>query len=376
MNLKYMFNEWGINPLKLTEKKQQTDKKIEYVRDYAIRWAEISAARDDVRAITFIDCMCNAGVYRDGDCCTAIEVLKVFCSIAERYPQKTFRVLCNDNDREKIYILKKVITTVKTRGENVHIHTSRSDVNAYLDKLLTNPRLFGSSILGYGCSTILYVDPFDFGTVEIPKISAILEKNYCELIFNFFISDYVRNINTDQGRIQRCLGGRTIKDIDELLTYVREMLRVGRIKHLFSYDFRSTNNVELYQIVFATPSTRGLEVLKESLWKVFNGAEYHRNQKDIGQTSLFTAKDDQNAFLDYYSREARVILQEHFSGQTLHYTQIEEFLIERTMLGASHIIGHVLKPMIASGEIVKCGMVSKRNFKGDQYIFVCNEANT
>lgn len=111
-------------------------------------------------------------------------------------------------------------------------------------------------------------------------------------------------------------------------------------------------------------------MLKESLWKVFNGAEYHRNQKDPGQTSLFTAEDDQNAFLDNYAREARFVLQYYFPGQTLSYEQIEEVLIERTMLGASHIIGHVLKPMIASGEVVKCGMVSSRNFKGDRYKIV------
>ena len=370
MNFHHMFTAWGVNQSKLTEKKQQTDKKIEYVRDYVIRWAEISAARSDVQTVTFIDCMSNAGVYRDGDCCTAIEVLKVFCDIAERYPQKVFRILCNDNDAEKIDILKKVIASVKTGVRNVHICTSVSDVNAYLDRLLANPQLFGSPIFGYGCSTILYVDPFDFGTVEIPRISAVLQKHYCELIFNFFISDYVRNIDSDQGRIQRCLGGKIIKNKDDLFSFVDNMLRVGRIKHIFSYEFRTKNNVELYQILFATPSIRGLEVLKESLWKVFDGAEYHRNLKDLSQTSIFSSDDDQTIHLDDYAREAQLVLKEHFSGETLTYSQIEVFLIERTMLGASHIIRHVLKPLIAKGEIIKCGLVSNRNFTGDRYKIV------
>lgn len=96
MNFIDKFDEWGIDLSQLTKKKQQTNKKIEYVRDYIIRWSAISAVRADVNTITFIDCMSNAGVYCDGDCCTAIEVLKVFTDIAEKYPEKIFRVLCND----------------------------------------------------------------------------------------------------------------------------------------------------------------------------------------------------------------------------------------------------------------------------------------
>ena len=124
MNFLDKFAEWGIEPGKLTNKKQQTDKKIEYVKDYIVRWSNISAVRNEISTITFIDCMSNAGVYQDGDCCTAIEVLNLFCDMANKYPNKTFQ-----------------------------------------------------------------------------KISNILKAHYCELVFNFFVSDYVRNISQDSGRI-------------------------------------------------------------------------------------------------------------------------------------------------------------------------------
>ena len=123
------FEEWGVDPAQLTDKKQQTDKKIEYVRDYVARWVEISAARSDVNTITFIDCMSNAGVYKDGECCTAIEVLDVFCNIAARFPQKCFRIFCNDNDKAKIEILKKVFAAViGPNCKNVRFYTSKVDV--------------------------------------------------------------------------------------------------------------------------------------------------------------------------------------------------------------------------------------------------------
>ncbi len=51
MNFIEKFDEWGIDLSQLTEKKQQTNKKIEYVRDYIIRWSAISAVRADVNTI-------------------------------------------------------------------------------------------------------------------------------------------------------------------------------------------------------------------------------------------------------------------------------------------------------------------------------------
>lgn len=50
--------------------------------------------------------------------------------------------------------------------------------------------------------------------------------------------------------------------------------------------------MELYQIIFVTPSNRGLEKLKEVLWKVFDGKEFHRNAEETGQLSLFSVDDE------------------------------------------------------------------------------------
>lgn len=370
MNFLDKFAEWGIEPRKLTNKKQQTDKKIEYVKDYIVRWAKISAVRSELSTITFIDCMSNAGVYQDGDCCTAIEVLNLFCDMANKYPNKIFRIFCNDISNDKIEILKKVAINVKGSIGNIKVYLSCSDVNNYLDYLNTNPIVDCSSVFGYGSSVVLFVDPFDFGTVEIPKISNILKAYYCELVFNFFVSDYVRNISQDSGRIQKCLGGKRISNKEQLFSYMRSMLRVGKIQYVFSYEFRTKRNVELYQIVFATPNVRGLEVLKESLWAVFNGAEYHRNESDPTQITLFSDEDDRRDNLATYSEEAKALLKQEFSGQEVAYSQIEAFLIEYTMLSSSHIISNVLKPMIGSGQIKKFNLGRKNNYKSDRYFII------
>ena len=71
MNIAEKFAELSIDPNRLTKKKQQTSKKIEYVSEYVWLWALVMLERNDIHTLNFVDCMCNAGVYHDGDCCTA-----------------------------------------------------------------------------------------------------------------------------------------------------------------------------------------------------------------------------------------------------------------------------------------------------------------
>lgn len=367
MNLLHHFSEIGINPRHLTEKKQQTNKKIEYVKEYMRQWSYVMLERDSISTVNFIDCMCNAGVYRDGDCCTVIEVLQVFLDLAPRYPEKRFNIWCSDIDSKKIEILKKVVA-VLPKNPQVHVYSLVADVNDCLDALSKDTRA-SRKIFAYGNASVLYVDPFDFGTVEIPKISAVLRKRYCELLFNFFSSDYVRNVDADDGRLAKCLGGNSFKTKEELIAYLRDQFRVGHIKYLFAYQFRTLKNVELYQIVFATPNQRGLEKLKDALWYVFNGAEFHRNQVETGQMSFFTEKDEEDLALCTYASEAKSMLCDKFAGQTVAWREIELYLVEHTMLKESQILAHVLKPLIECGKVIKQNSSGKRNYKDDSYSF-------
>ncbi len=377
MNILEHFSELHIDANMLTAKKQQTDKKIQYVSEYVRLWAYVMLERSNIDTLDFIDCMSNAGVYRDGDCCTAVEVLRIFSELAEAYPHKLFRVFCNDNDPQKIEILRNIFNSgIFPIKKNVSIFTSQQDVNDYLTDLCGFPVVSRNekTLFAYGSATILYVDPFDFGTVEIPKVSAVLQKHYCELIFNFFISDYVRNIAKDSGRIAKCLGGQTITTKDDLVAYMRSNFKVGNVEHLFSYQFKTQTNVELYQIVFATPSLRGLEKLKEVLWKVFNGAEFHRNKTETDQFTFFTQEYDETLALSTYAAEAKELLATSFPGQTVTWSELEKLLVEHTMLKESHIIQHVLKPMIAKGNVIKCNNHGKANFKKDSFTFCAEGA--
>lgn len=127
MNLLDQFEVLEIDKNMLTDKKQQTDYKIKYVSEYAKLWSIISAERNDVTEITFIDCMCNAGVYRDGDCCTAIEVFSLFKEAAQLHKNKTYNLYLNDIDSNRISCINKVIQYLNDDVvENLKVYTNNS----------------------------------------------------------------------------------------------------------------------------------------------------------------------------------------------------------------------------------------------------------
>ena len=348
----------------LTEKKSHTTHKILYICAYVREWLHVLCNTDNTN-LNFIDCMSNAGVYTDGDLCTAVEVLKIFVETAKDYPDKIFNVLFNDYNADSIRISKDVCAIVMEQlPPNVHVHFDQLDVNLYLQTLKTKYDIFG-----FYSKTILYVDPYDFRTVHLPVLRDLLQNTYCELIYNFFTSDAVRN-GIDSG-IAKALGGQyTFKNTDELINFVVKLLTVGAMKYHLSYTFRNSKNVELYQILFITPHAKGLDKLKQAIWDTFNGQEYYRTDiTHVGQLSLFSEQDDREYWAKTHASEAMNILKAKYIGKIIAYDEIEKAILPQSLLMSSQIINYLIKPNIASGNIVKQNKVNtKSNYKNDSYL--------
>lgn len=366
MKCTHLINELSINLKQLDEKKQQTDFKIKYIVEYVKRWLLVNVHRSDITDLNFVDFMCNAGMYLDGDLCTSMEVLVLFANTAKFHPDKRFNLFINDKDKTKIEICLRIAEKLLSdEYSNIHIFPSIDDVNDCLRNFDLYDKYFS-----YGRATIVFVDPYDFGTVIIDRLTCFIARYYFEIIFNFFISDYVRN-GIDE-RIRSCIGDVAILNKEELIGYIVRSLKVGKIRYVFSYQFRISTNAELYQIIFATPHIKGLEVLKDALWETFNGKFFHRNfESNPEQLSLFTEDYDRKMLLGVHANTAQDLLHQGFASQTVGYSQIEMFLTENTMMRKSDFLVYVLKPLIKKGLVKKQGMPkNKSNYKGDKYTFI------
>ncbi|SCJ99267.1 Uncharacterised protein [uncultured Eubacterium sp.] len=366
MGNKEIIKKLSINENILDDKKQQTGYKVRYITEYVRQWLFVNTNRTEIQSINFIDCMSNAGIYKDGDFGTSMEVLVLFLENAKQFKNKKFNLFINDNDPKRIAICNKLSDNL-IKGQNItnlEVHISCKDVNRYINDY----NIFDSELRKFS-ATILFVDPYDFGTVVIDNIKLFVIRYYCEVIFNLFTSDFVRNGVDD--RIKKCIGNTTITDKEGLVQYIFDSLKVGKMKYGFSYQFKTSTNTELYQIIFATPNEAGLVKLKEALWKVFNGKFNHRNSvENTDQISFFSKKDDEKLLLEMHAENAKNLLLQQFSGSEVSYEDIKLFLNEKTMMKESQFLNHVLKPLINSGKIKKMGQVEyKSNYKKDNYRF-------
>lgn len=355
----------------LDEIKEQSRKKIELVDEYVDNWLYVVENVSGKNEIIFIDCMCNSGIYKNNEKGTAVVVLEKFVKHAKEHPYKKYELYLNDYDKDKIIILKNVMDNID-RPANVLINYSNTDVNAYLHSLKRNKKFNNAFIL-------IFVDPFNFGTVDINNFCSLLNVTYCEILFNFFTSDIRRNIHNEYApnkmeKIKSSLSdfmSTDYKNDRECLNYFIQNLKKCRyIKYTFSIEFRNKNNQNLYYLVYATPNIEGLNKLKESIWKVFKGAPYHINKKNDKMLSLFDLDEMKEGVEEYYlTNYLPDVIKDcklKFENNIFTYDEMLSFIMEETMLKSGQIIKYVIKPSLNDKTLIYVKKAGK-SFKNSTY---------
>lgn len=358
----------------LDEAKLHTQYKIKYIKDYVRRWLNV-AVNYRQKNIVFIDSMCNAGIYKNGIKGTCIEIVELFIEYAKENQLKKFYVFLNDYDKDKIRVLNELISNYNMPN-NLKINIKDKDVVEYLS-LLIEKNTFSNS-----CFTLLYTDPYNFGIPNLlTTIKTFIDKFYCELLFNYFSSDVTRNKNNisaknKMSKIKNELSS-VITDINidddknkEILNkLISTYKNTKNIKYSFAYRFNNTNNAELYYIIFFTPSKRGLELIKESIWEVFNGEESFKKQIDIDKSQLKLFDTDELLISTYSGPMKESIIKLALDKGELSYEDIETYVLENSLLKDSHIIKPIINPLLETGILEKITPVGvrKNNYKESKY---------
>ena len=344
-------------------------------------WSIIGANYSDCKQINFIDCMCNAGIYKDSTLTTSMRVLQTFIEHAKNYPNKIFNLFLNDYNKNRVDVIIQLAKEINyEQPKNINIMIDNMDVNNYLDSFNSK---YANSYLGYGAFTILFVDPYNFGTVKIKKIKEFSENNYSEIIFNYFSSDYSRNMNNSfaiskiesiKSSMEGVYGYNEQLTEIQVLDLIQAYFKTSKIKYSFAYQFRTRKNVPLYNIVYATPNKKGLEEIKDTFWRVFDGnpffLNYEEQEKNLEITQQFQLFNDKDLNELSYSKEAQKKLINNYYSMTISYDDIVIYILENTMLRKGQVIKTVIKPLIYDGKIVKLNKKSIKDYTHDLYSVV------
>lgn len=373
MDLESILFESGASLDDLDDKKEHTGKKIDYIVRYVEQWIIVGCASPDIKSLCFIDGMSNAGIYQDGELGTASRVYRAFCNAAKDNPGMRFSLIFNDHNVQRIAVLESVCNNIRKNDvsgrqlTNLELYVSSRDVNDFIASLKQHEGL----ISGRGNLTLLFIDPYNARTVDVVALRGFMKSHYCELFFNWFSSDHVRN--KDDGAIRHCFEGIDIPPGRDASDFIADYLAPENAMH-FSYPFKTRTNSELYQIIFVTPHIRGLEKLKDALWDTFDGQEYHRNTPSgkLDQISIFDLDETHEWQNEERKREygkfAQDIVLQEFSGRTVAFDEIEQIVLQRSMLKSSDVIRCVITPLINVKLITKLNMgVARQNYKKDHY---------
>ena len=157
----------------------------------------------------------------------------------------------------------------------------------------------------------------------------------------------------------------------QVLDLIQAYFKTSKIKYSFAYQFRTRKNVPLYNIVYATPNIRGLEEIKDTFWRVFDGnpffLNYEEQEKNLESTQQFQLFNNKDLNELSYSKEAQKRLINNYYSMTISYDDIVIYILENTMLRKGQVIKTVIKPLICDGKIVKLNKKSIKDYTHDLY---------
>jgi three-Cys-motif partner protein len=196
-----------------------------------------------------------------------------------------------------------------------------------------------------------FVDPFSWDA-PYRVVAEILAYPSAEVLINFMVNPVQRFLSSAQQAANwDALFGtpdwRSIRDessqenrTQRIVQLYRQQLLAAGAKYVLSFAMRDTRGRISYSLFFATKDLKGLEKMKEAMWRVDGtGRYFFRDPLYPNQPLLLDAE----ANPDY--RLLREQLVERFRGQTVPIEDVERFVLEDTAFLGTHLRRNVLAPM-------------------------------
>jgi len=328
--------------------------KIRIVEEYLKAWFPILSSRH--RRVIYVDGFCGPGVYKGGEKGSPIAAVETALNHTANLSPTEIVFVFVDKDKRRIDHLKGCLGEYSI-PPNLKCHCIASDFEAFIEGILDDLEHQGTSI----APTFMFLDPFGVSQTPFRIIRRFMRHPRCEILVNFMyraVGRFSGNLHAQlddlygTDRWRECLSETTARERFLLSTYEDQIRTVAR--YVWSFRMVDSLNTTTYYLVFGTKHIRGLERMKEAMWKISPTRNYQFSDRQAGQISLFGSSDP---------TPLRRILMDKFRGRSVSIDDIEEFVLVNT----DYLKRHIRKPTLVPLEDAGCIEVLTSRRRRGQY---------
>ena len=352
--------------------KHHTQAKHELLRRYLGAWFPIFASGGRNRQLVYLDGFAGPGVYQTGEPGSPLIALDTLVKHPhfETWTNTEFFLVFIEAKQERFDSLQRELDGFweardMNKPDNIRIQLIHDKFAEVVNELVTKLREHDHRL----APTFAFVDPFGWSGVPMKTIRDLLAFNKCEVLFNFMYDSVNRFVTDDRPGIARSFQEMFGTDDDEHRLasnytgdkrkeflrnlYAEQLQAVGGFEYVRSFELMDDKRGRTaYYLMFGTRHRKGLEVMKDAMWKL---------DPETGVRFRGLTGDEQVLFgPELNTLPLKRALLKNFAGESVNVKAIEQFVIEGTDYRKAHY-KKVLKSLEESGQII---CESKRKRRG------------
>jgi three-Cys-motif partner protein len=356
---------WPIQP--------HTEAKHRILAAYLAAWFPI-LSRGGFERVIYIDGFAGPGRYSRGQDGSPILALKALRAQSVEL-RSVFEFHFVESDSRTAADLKLNIADLQSAGQipasaEIHVHAPELFENAYKSAIQPHLHTFPNA------PAFALLDPFGWTGIPLTIMTELLRRRSSEILVNFmfeeinrFLSHPDQPANFDvlfgcpEWRAANQLTGAERRQYIHGL-YRDQLNRAADARYVRSFEMRNDRGLVDYFLFFATKNLKGLEKMKEAMWRVDpSGGFRFSDATDPNQPVLFGHEPNRQLL--------RRLVQRYFAGETVTVGQVEHFVIEQTPFLSTHY-KRVLAAMESDGDLVPVNAAPRRRpgTYGDPKLFL------
>lgn len=340
---------WPLDP--------HTKAKHDILRSYLGGWFPILAAHNG--RIVFLDGFAGPGIYDQGEEGSPVIAMKTL--LDHGYLQNMTNcevvfVFC-EKDAARLTSLReqvqKIVTSHSPFPSNVKIEMHGEAFSDAARGILN--ALSGTGTTQNLAPTFAFVDPFGFSGVPIALLRDLLVFDRCELFVNLMV-DHINRFATNPKvsqhmdelfgtqeymAVQGVPSGQRVQFLHDL--YKRQLSTVCNFPFVQSFAMYGMNGHLSYYLMHGTRHVRGVELMKDAMWKIDPGSGSSFHDRLAGMDVLFQPEPDFTPLI--------AALSQTFKGKTATIDVVERWVTLETPYRKAHLRKNALTPLEKSGRL-------------------------